>query len=59
MQGRKGWISGFTGKDAYVKDEHDRYISLPGKSYRQVPLSMLGFISHNNWLTGALSPIGR
>lgn len=60
LQGRKGWISGFTGRYAYVKDEHDRYISLPGKNYKQVPLSMLGIISHNNnWLTGALSPIGR
>lgn len=43
-----------------VKDEHDRYISLPGKSYKQVPLSMLGIVSHNNnRLTGTLRSIGR
>lgn len=58
-QNRKVRISGFMGRYAYVKDEHVRYIFLPGKNHRQVPLSMLGIISYNNWLTGALSPISR
>lgn len=58
--GQKGWISGFTGKAAYVKDKDDNYIKYPGKSYNQINLSDLSVISHNNnWLIGALCPIGK
>ena len=59
-RGQTGWISGFTGQSAYVKDKNDRYINAPGKAYNQVNLSELKVISHNhNWLTGALTPIGK
>ena len=55
-----GWISGFTGQSAYVKDKNDRYIKAPEKAYNQVNLSELKVISHNhNWLTGVLTPIGK
>lgn len=57
---KTGWISGFTGNSAYVKDAHDDYISVPGKTYKQVPLSGLRILSrNNNWLIGAYAPIGR
>ena len=59
-RGQTGWISGFTGHSAYVKDKNDGYIKAPGKAYNQVNLSELKVISHNhNWLTGALAPIGK
>ena len=59
-RGQAGWISGFTGQSAYVKDKNDRYIKAPGKAYNQVNLSELKVISHShNWLTGALVPIGK
>ena len=59
-RGQTGWISGFTGQSAYVKDKNNRYIKAPGKAYNQVNLSKLKVVSHNhNWLTGALTPIGK
>lgn len=59
-QGQVGWISGFSGTKAYVKDKDDNYIKYPDKSYNQVNLSDLSVISHNNnWLIGAMSPIGK
>ena len=60
LDDRKGWISGFTKAEAYVKDEHDAYITMPGRTSKPVNLSSLKIISHNNnWLTGALAPIGK
>jgi len=46
--GKVGWISGFTGKSCYVKDSDGEYIVIPNKSYKQVNLSGLGFVSRNN-----------
>ena len=46
-----GWISGFTGKSAYVKDENDNYITYPGKEYKKINLSDLIILSrNNNWI---------
>ncbi len=60
LNGKAGWISGFTGSSAYVKDEYDRYITYEGKSYKQVNLSDLAILSHNNnWLLGARKQIGK
>ncbi len=57
--GQTGWISGFTGTSAYIKDAEDNYIQMPGKKYKQVTLSQVRCLSHNhNWLIGALYPIG-
>ena len=60
LNGKKGWISGFTQKSAYVKDENNNYIKYEGKSYNQVNLSDLVSLSHhNNWLIGAKTAIGK
>jgi len=45
---RKGWITGFTNGGAYIKDIFDNYITMPNKSYKQVSLKNIQFISHNN-----------
>lgn len=58
--GKVGWISGFGGLSAYVKDENDEYITKPGATYKQIPLSSLKVLSHNNnWLIGARTQIGN
>lgn len=48
--GKVGYITGFTGTSAYVKTIHGEYITIPNKTYKQVPLKELTFLSHhNNW----------
>jgi hypothetical protein len=42
-----GFISGFDASSAYVKDADGKYIVRDGKSYKQIPLSSLSFIHHN------------
>lgn len=46
--GKVGFISGFCNSGAYVKDIEGNYITVPGKTYKQVSFSHLKFISHNN-----------
>ena len=46
--GKFGWITGFSGQSCYVKNIQDEYVTIPGKSYKQVNLSSLEFICHNN-----------
>ena len=46
--GKTGYISGFTGGAAYVKDSDNQYITLPNKSYKQVGISNLQHVCHNN-----------
>lgn len=46
--GQIGYITGFTTGGAYIKDQNGEYITTPGKSYKQVSLSKLRLISHNN-----------
>ena len=47
--GQRGWIYGFTGNSyAYVKNFSSEYIKIPNKCYRQVKLSDLKLIRHNN-----------
>ena len=47
--GQTGYITGFSGNSSvYVKNINDEYIIMPGKKYKQVPISSLKFISHNN-----------
>lgn len=47
--GLTGYITGFTGTSgAYIKDINDNYITIPGKTYKQVSLSNLNVIRHNN-----------
>ena len=43
-----GFISGFTSGGSYVKDIENNYITIPGKTYKQVSFKHLEFISHNN-----------
>jgi hypothetical protein len=43
-----GFISGFTSGGCYVKDIENNYITIPGKTYKQVSFKHLEFISHNN-----------
>ena len=42
--GEIGYISGFTGISAYVIDFEGNYLSLPGKTYRQISLSKLRLV---------------
>ena len=47
--GQTGYITGFSGKSSvYIKNINDEYITIPEKKYKQVPISSLKFISHNN-----------
>lgn len=47
--GKRGWISGFTGTySAYIVDSDGQYIQMPNKNYKQVALSQLIRICHNN-----------
>lgn len=43
-----GWISGFSGKNCYIKDIHGNYITIPNKKYKQVNLSNLELLCRNN-----------
>lgn len=48
-----GWITGFTGTSgAYINDKDDNYITEEGKTYKQVLLSKLKVLKHNNnWIS--------
>ena len=46
--GKNGYISGFTGGKAYIKDSNNQYITLPNKSYKQVGILNLKLVCHNN-----------
>ena len=46
--GKVGFISGFTGGGAYIKDILGNYLTIPEKTYKQVSFKYLEFISHNN-----------
>ncbi|MGG2092235.1 RNA-guided endonuclease IscB [Bacillus sp. S13(2024)] len=49
--GQIGFVTGFTGKMVYVQDIDGHYIQNPTKSYKQVRISDLECIQHNNnWL---------
>ena len=48
VSSKVGYISGFTSGGAYIKDSEGKYITLPGKSYKQVSISKMKLISHNN-----------
>ena len=52
---KKAFISGFTGKAAYIVDFGGEYITEPGKTYKQVSLSKLRIISirSNNYIVTA------
>lgn len=48
--GQTGYVTGFTSGGAYIKDNDDEYITLPGKFYKQVGISHMKLVSHsNNW----------
>jgi hypothetical protein len=46
--GKVGYITGFTTGGAYVKDYTGEYITLPDKTYKQVSISKLQLLNHNN-----------
>lgn len=48
FQGKIGWISGFSGTRAYIIDINGNYIQMPNKTYKQITLSKLTFLCHNN-----------
>ena len=50
LNGKKGWISGFTGTSCYMKDAEDNYIRTSGK-YNQVSLSKHKILRYcGNWV---------
>ena len=46
--GKIGYIYSFTNSACRIKDKEGNYITLPNKSYTQVPLSQVKLINHNN-----------
>lgn len=47
--GQTGYITGFSGDSSvYIKNINDEYVTIPEKKYKQVQISSLKFISHNN-----------
>ena len=46
--GKIGFITGFTQGGCYVKDVFDSYIKIIGKSYKQIPISQVKVLEHNN-----------
>lgn len=59
LDGKKGWITGFTGTSCYVKDKEDNYICTSSK-YKQVSISRLRILHHcGNWAIGAEKPLGK
>lgn len=46
--GKVGYITGFSSGGAYIKDLEGKYIALPDKSYKQVGITNLQLICHNN-----------
>ncbi|PEZ08947.1 Paclitaxel/taxanoid biosynthesis susceptibility protein TS1 [Bacillus sp. AFS018417] len=49
--GQIGFVTGFTGKMVYIQDIDGHYIQNPSKSYKQVKISDIECIHHNNnWL---------
>ena len=59
INNRIGWISGFTGKAAYVRDENNEFITVSDK-YKCINLSTLKVLGHNNnWITGPKVQLGR
>ena len=59
LDGRIGWITGFTGNAAYVKDKTDEYI-VSSPKYKQVPLSQIKVLGHNNnWLLEPKAHLGK
>ena len=43
-----GHITGFTSSGAYIKNSENNYITLPNKSYKQVGISNIRLLHHNN-----------
>lgn len=53
-QNKTGYITGFTGKAAYVQTFSGQYIRPEGKNYRQISLAELELQKHNNnWIMRA------
>lgn len=48
FRGKVGWIRGFSGTSAYIVDINGDYIQMPNKTYKQITLSKLEFLCHNN-----------
>lgn len=46
--GNIGFVSGFCKGGLYVKGMDNEYITLPNKTYKQVPYKQVQFINHNN-----------
>ena len=46
--GQTGYITGFTSDGAYIKNKDNNYITLPNKLYKQVSISKLQLLHHNN-----------
>jgi hypothetical protein len=55
-----GFVNGFTSGGAYIKDIEDNYITIPGKTYKQVSFKHIKCVEHqNNWqFISHLSPYG-
>lgn len=43
-----GHITGFSNRGAYIKNAENEYLTLPNKSYKNVGISKLRLVYHNN-----------
>ena len=56
VNGKVGFISGFTGNYAYIQDIDGNYIKMEGKNYKQVSLKQTTLIRrNNNWIEQAIA----
>ena len=59
LDGKKGWVSGFTGTSCYVKDKQDSYVCL-SKKYNSTSITKLKILHHcGNWVVGAETTLGK
>lgn len=59
LNGKKGWITGFTGKACRIADTEGNYVTATDK-YTQVNISSIRILHHTgNWVTGLKRIVGK
>lgn len=59
LNGKKGWITGFTGKACRIVDTEGNYVAATDK-YTQVNISSIRILHHTgNWVTGLKRNVGK
>lgn len=59
LDGKKGWITGFTGKACRIVDTEGNYVTATDK-YTQVNISSISLLHHTgSWVTGLKRNVGK